>query len=453
MTALFMKHSILIFSFFVSLTGIGQTVNYNDVAVIINDNSEKSIAIGTYFQQARNIPNQNMIHVFAPVAEKIDSLQFEQVRSQIEGYLVNNNLVDSFNYLVTTAGIPLKIGYNCIVDTFPGASCASFDSELSIILGPYSSSIGQSFSIVNPMHNTSANFSRNSVGIYLVTRLDGYTEQDVFNLIDRSGPLTGLNQSAAQGIVDISNSSGGDSAYFANDFIPAYDYLVNNQWNATLDLDFDPLVNQDNVFAYIALGHGPLPYHEMNYVWTDASIAIMDMCNSTYTLDSSVKGANELLLGDMIAGGATGAYGNVDYIYFSQIMDPEVFVSRYLDTANHFNLAESFYMANKTLSWQSVIIGDPKSSVIIDNVANSAEIPMASVNIYPNPSSGTVTVKSSQSITAIVVFDLSGALVRNLTEVNAASIALDLHDLRNGVYILQIEMGSEIVRERLVVAK
>ena len=69
-----------------------QVVDYADVGVIINDNSQTSIDIGTYFQQERNIPNENMIHVSAPVTEEIDSSEFEHIRIQIENYLTTSNL-------------------------------------------------------------------------------------------------------------------------------------------------------------------------------------------------------------------------------------------------------------------------------------------------------------------------------------------------------------------------
>ena len=55
---------------------VSQTIYYDDVAVIINDNSPTSIDIGNYFQTARNIPNQNMIHVLAPVNEEITPAPF-----------------------------------------------------------------------------------------------------------------------------------------------------------------------------------------------------------------------------------------------------------------------------------------------------------------------------------------------------------------------------------------
>jgi uncharacterized protein (TIGR03790 family) len=132
--------------------GNSQTTNYNDVAVIINLNSEISQTIGNHFKTERNIPSQNLIFVDAPTSEVIDSTQFVLIKTQIENYLINNNLKDSINYFVTTKGVPLKVGTNCVFDSLPGMSCSSFDSEIGLILGNYTSFIGKSGHLTNPYY-------------------------------------------------------------------------------------------------------------------------------------------------------------------------------------------------------------------------------------------------------------------------------------------------------------
>lgn len=182
-----------------------QNVNYDDVAIIVNDNSQVSIDIGTYFQEQRNIPTQNVIYITASVQEEIDSTEFEQIRQQIEVYLTTNNLTNTINYLVTTKGVPLKVKRGEIdpTNTSSYLNCASLDSELSLILGDLSPRIANPGGIKNPYYNADNNFSRDIYGIYLVTRLDGYSKDDVLNLIDRSGPNISVVKSTAQFILDI----------------------------------------------------------------------------------------------------------------------------------------------------------------------------------------------------------------------------------------------------------
>ena len=84
------------FFFMMSLTalkGFAQTTNYTDVGVIVNLNSPVSMQIGSYFQQARNIPNQNMIYVSVPTTEVINDTEFNQLRTQIENYLVTPRIM------------------------------------------------------------------------------------------------------------------------------------------------------------------------------------------------------------------------------------------------------------------------------------------------------------------------------------------------------------------------
>lgn len=443
----------MLFLLFVSVKFcFSQTVSYNDVAVIINDNSTVSDQIGTYFKLKRNIPEQNMIHVSAPNTEQIDSLEFEQIRVQVESYLINNNLVDSINYIVTTKGVPLKIDAGCVTDSLPESRCASVDSELALILGPYAGSIGQNSSIQNPMYESHANFSRDSMGIYLVTRLDGYTKSDVFNLIDRSGPDTGLNKESATAVVDISNATGWETSFFVSRFMPAYDALLAQSWNAQIDSLFAPLMNQQNVFSYLSMAHGPLPYYPMNYEFVPGSFGTLTMCGSAYTFDQTTNVENSVLVADMIAYGATGMHGYVDFVFMGQVMRPEILVDRYLDATNNFNLAESFYMGEMVLSWQSVFIGDPKASVKVDNLAQlNSSMSVNSLEIFPNPGSGLINIHSEEPINKVAIHDMHGELVYEKEKGQEKSVQLNLTQFKEGVYIVQVETTTTSILERFVI--
>lgn len=448
-----MKTKALFFLLLLAGSANSQTINYNDVAVIINDNSQTSIDIGNYFQQARNIPTQNMIHISAPTYEQIDSNEFEQIRSQIESYLITNNLVDSFNYLVTTKGVPLKIGEGFILDTNSTTACnecASFDSEIALILGGSSINIGASGVFINPFYNSTQYFSRSTMGIYLVTRLDAYTKQDVFNMIDRSGHLKGLNQETAWGILDVNVENQWDLTYFVNMFSPGYNYLLSNSWNAQYDIYFAPLTDKDNVFAYVTTGGQSLEGVSLNYTWTDGSICSLANASTAITFDPLSNPLNKLRLGDLIAEGCTGAHGYVGSTFSTLILKPEILFDRYLHTTENFNLAESYYMAERSLSWQAVIIGDPKASVVIDNTASIEESEEVTIGIYPNPSQGNVKVTGDEEFTSIKLFDTKGSLIVIYDELHSKSVELSLHSLRKGMYLIQVETSKGTVQERIV---
>lgn len=449
-----MKISVLTFLLCYSFFSNCQAVDYDDVAVIVNDNSQTSIDIGNYFQTARNIPNQNMIHVSAPTTEAIDSTQFELIRTQIENYLINNNLADSINYLVTTKGVPLKVDGSCFNTPQSSLSCASFDSELCLILGPYANQIGEGGSYSNPFQNSSENFSRDSTGIYLVTRLSGYTEQDVYNLIDRSGPITGVNQMNAQVVLDLNNAPGMDSNYFSDLYInPTDSYLTTFSWNSQVDFNQVPLLNQTNVFGYVFYGSGPISNVSLNYNWTAGSIGMNEAPFGAETFDLTQNTSNAFLIADLISEGCTGAHGIVNGNFFSLVMNSETVLESYLDPLEFYNLAESFYMAEPRLSWQAVIIGDPKASIQIDNTAFIEEPEELSFSIYPNPTQGNVTVESSEAISSVQIYALSGALVRSIDIDSKTKVNLDLEGLDAGVYLAHISSEGNINLERIVLTR
>jgi tetratricopeptide (TPR) repeat protein len=67
-------------------------------------------------------------------------------------------------------------------------------------------------------------------------------------------------------------------------------------------------------------------------------------------------GSPQSLTGDLIRAGVTGVAGYVNEPYLDASVRPDLLFPAYFAG---FNLAEAFYLALPTLSWQSVIIGDP----------------------------------------------------------------------------------------------
>ena len=155
--------------------------DYSDVLVVYNSASPISITIADYFQNVRSIPEINMVSLSGiPTSETINRTVFNNIKNQIEAHLENNNLINKINYIVTTKGVPLRIS---------GPSDpqrASVDSELTLIKGQYDTNIGNSGEFVNPYFNDDEPFTKEKYDLYLVTRLTGYTYDEIKNLIDNS---------------------------------------------------------------------------------------------------------------------------------------------------------------------------------------------------------------------------------------------------------------------------
>jgi len=340
----------------------GAQVSYNDVLLVVNNNSAISDSIGTYFQQARNIPALNVARVSVSTDEEIDSTQFNDLRSQLESYMLANNLQNQINYIVTTKGVPLKINRG---NTFsPSSPSASVESELTLILGSYSSSIGGNGIVFSPYYYQNTSFSRAAYGIYLVTRLDGYTVADVLHMIDISGPnvyMPPMNEFVLDQDPAWNNSLPGLNNYMAS----ARTRLVNKGLNANLNQDSVYVTERHDVAGYASWGsndHYANQYTQNaipRNTWAPGAIAETYVSTSGRTFTNPAS-YGQSLVADLVAEGISGTKGYVYEPYSTAMAIVFILFDRY---TSNYNLAESFYTASRYLSWMDVVVGDPKTSI------------------------------------------------------------------------------------------
>jgi uncharacterized protein (TIGR03790 family) len=350
---------LLIASTVMLSTAFGQL--YDDVLVIINKNSPISDSIGTYFAQARNIPAINVARLPLPTAETIDSIKFDTLRARVERYILNNNLQDKINYIVTTKGVPLRVNRG---NTFHTQSpSASVESELSLILGPYSDYIGQAGAVLSPYHGANTRFSRASYGFYLVTRLDGYTYQDVKAMIDKAAQP---NEIPAEGtfVFDQDPDWTPFLGTLNTNIVRAHEILTKRGFSSLLDSSHIYQTTRSNVIGYVSWGSND--HYDELYTenakpknrWLPGAIAETYVSTSARSFRSPLT-YGQSAIADLIAEGITGAKGYVYEPFASAMANVAILFDRY--TAG-YNLAESFAMASmKNLSWMDVVVGDPKA--------------------------------------------------------------------------------------------
>jgi uncharacterized protein (TIGR03790 family) len=180
--------------------------NYTDVLIVYNGNSGLSVRIAKYFQNARSIPEINMLNLTNITAvETVSKTVFGDIRTQVENHLDDNNLTDSINYIVTTKGVPLRVsgGTN---------DRACLDNELALIKGTYSGYIGNSGWLVNPYFEDEVPFTKTKYDFYLVTRLTGFTWPEIKRLIDKA---TLSNHNRGTYVLDVDASKGFTGGYGA----------------------------------------------------------------------------------------------------------------------------------------------------------------------------------------------------------------------------------------------
>jgi uncharacterized protein (TIGR03790 family) len=337
---------------------------YDDVAVIVNINSSTSKSIGNYFSAARCIPASNMIYVDAPTAEEIDSTTFESLRSQIETFLQINNLTNSINYLVTTKGVPLKVNRGSTFSTSSPSS--SVESELALVLGPYHDQIGKPGRVSSPYYDQSEHFTRARYGIYLVTRLDGYTLCDVLALIDNGGPEVSVNPAALY-VLDEDPDWNASMPCLNNYMSMAKSSLSAKGKSLNLNTDTVFVTRKADVVGYMSWGsndhhaddftQNAKPYNS----WSRGAIAETYVSTSARSFELPVA-YGQSLIADLVAEGVSGVKGYVDEPYSGSMAVAFILMDRY---SSGYNLAESFHMASAYLSWMDVVIGDPKTSLTL----------------------------------------------------------------------------------------
>src|ERR1700681_3376016 len=100
------------------------------VLLIVNDNSPLSRQIGEYYARRRGVAPKNVCHIKTKLDEEISREDYDrQIAGPIGAFLRKEALEESIYYIVTTAGVPLKVlGTDGLDGTY-----ASVDSELTLL--------------------------------------------------------------------------------------------------------------------------------------------------------------------------------------------------------------------------------------------------------------------------------------------------------------------------------
>ena len=344
-----------------------------NLLLVVNTGSAASEAVARHYVTRRVVPQDNICSIHAPTTESITRDVYD---SQIEGpiwkCIAGTRAQDRILYIVLTKDIPIRItgtgGRNGTV--------ASVDSELTLLYRRRTGRIAPVVGFVpNPYYAGSAQasaikaFSHDAYDIYLVTRLDGYTVQDVEALIDkgaapvREGRFV-LDERAS--LVD----SGGDA------WLRTAAQRLGAQGlgeRVVLDESTKVLTKQAKVLGYYSWGSNDPAIHLRHFDLEFVPGAIAAMFVSTdgrtfkeppanwtpgnvATRETIYAGSHQSLIADLIHDGVTGAAGHVNEPYLDATIRPEILFPAYVSERN---LAESYYAAMPYLSWQTIVVGDP----------------------------------------------------------------------------------------------
>lgn len=340
-----------------------------NVLIVANGSSPASLEIADYYAAKRQVPSDQIVRISTPVAEEISRQTYEQqIELPVLEWLLAHAAQDRILYIVLTKGVPLRISGTGGTN----GTMSSVDSELTLV---YRKFLGQVFNPAGSLRNpyflgdeaisSAKPFSRRDGDIYLVARLDAYTVADVKGLIDRGSAPSKQGRILLDARAELQASQGNqwlDRAAATLKQLPGWDARV------LYDKSPMPLRKESDVLGYFSWGsNDPLMFaREPGLQFVPGAIAGMFVSTDGRTMEEPVEGwqirgaahggSTQSLAGDLIRAGVTGVSGHVAEPYLAQTIRPDILLPAYVAG---FNLIESFYLAMPSLSWQTIVIGDP----------------------------------------------------------------------------------------------
>jgi uncharacterized protein (TIGR03790 family) len=341
-----------------------------NVLIVVNDNSPISRDAGEYYARRRGIQMSHVCRLHASVEETVTRADYNRdIAAPIAQFLRQQKLTEQILYIVTTAGVPLRIknekGSAMTVDG------AAVDSELTLLYTDMHT--GRPHAITGALPNPffgriTENFSHPQFPMYLVTRLAAYDFEGIKGLVDRA--LQAANR--GKFVIDLKSSGDGEGDNWLRDAaikIPQ-DRLV-------VDQSSKVLYDQSDVIGYAGWGSndGNRRKRFLGFHWLPGAIMTEYVSTNARTFTRPpdrwtigdwkdpklfFAGSPQTMTADYILEGVTGASGHVDEPFLVMCPRPDFLLPAYYRGRS---LAESYYLAIRSLSWQNIVIGDPLCSL------------------------------------------------------------------------------------------
>lgn len=362
------------------------------VLVVINTDSPTSLAIGADYCKLRGVKDRVIVHCqdssLSPDKETIAFGSFhEQIETPVKAYLAKHPKID---FIVLTKGIPIRIS------DAPGIGLGNNRPSLDSYLASMDyDKMPLFFKIVinedkfkgtcyaNRFWNSTERFSHARFGGYLVTRLDGYTE-DAAKLLTRYAIQSESTKPTGPILID-SNATTFTPAelkampipiFFKvpdpNDAVKSMADIEYKNYTMDMDraaevlkarglpinIDLQPtFTTGSDLMGYCSWGSNDGQFNAENYKkirFAPGGIAETAVSTSGRTFLPTTGGQS--LIADLIQGRVTGVKGYCDEPLLTAIASPTILFDRY---TKGWTLAESFYAASRWTGWEDIVIGDP----------------------------------------------------------------------------------------------
>jgi uncharacterized protein (TIGR03790 family) len=326
-------------------------VSSRTVVVVKNLNSADSVAIADYYASKRSLPAGNVCGLRITDLEECSYAAYdEQLKGPLKEFLAR--LQGPIDYIVLTKGIPIRLregtGGGLSVD---GLVAGMDRAELPGFPGGV-----EPLMRGNPYFNRAERFSHARFGIYLVTRLIGYTRADCLRLVDNS--LAATRRDGPFLLHSGPGHNDGDYKSINDGMRHANEILASRRLTSILSTGEEFPGGYKDLMGYYSWGSNDLKFSKRAYNslgFAPGGIAETAVSTRARTF-ADPEASGQSLIADLVAQGVTGCKGYVSEPGASAMAHPATLFDRY--TAG-FNLAESFYMASRHVHWKDIVIGDP----------------------------------------------------------------------------------------------
>ena len=332
------------------LPAMGGGGPYN-VLVVVNDASGRSLELGQYYQDARNIPERNICHITTTTNYSIDTAGFtNQIRQPVLDYISSAGLSGQVDCIVFSMDIPYRVylaGSNYNTNSLTGAMFYDYKNSpppCSLPTATLSSYYEKELAFSHSDPETGEGL------YYLSAMLSGWDLDQAMTLVDRAS------------MADASHPTG--TVYY----IRTTDNARNVRWRQFEGAIFPvrfldvprsseflfgwDITGKEDVVGYMVGRWHPTRLEENTFL----PGALGDHMTSYggYLFDH--PGTNRISILDWIEAGCAGTYGTV--------VEPCNYTSKFPQARVHYWYARGFSMGEAyTMSvqapYQGILVGDP----------------------------------------------------------------------------------------------
>ncbi len=319
------------------------------VLLVINRASPASLEIGEYYALKRQIPRSNILRIDVSTSENISESEYKYgIEQPIREAITKSH--DRIDFIVLTKGTPFRIRDN------NGFSVDAFLVAMNLNLPAIEELKEEQIKkCLNPYYNRNEAFNSAKFGMYLVTRLEGYSVAHCKALVDHS-----MQAKAETGpfLFDAAENRKSEGYIETQQTLYRADALLKSKgFSSTLEDTAKFAAPPEPLAGYTSWGSNDGGFDALAYKSLKFKPgAIAETFVSTSGRTFSPTDGGQSLIADLIGQGVTGVKGYVSEPYTFALAKPDILFDRYTDG---FNLAESFYMASLVLKWKDVVIGDP----------------------------------------------------------------------------------------------